>query len=153
MPHRTTTHTPPATTRGETYVERPVEREQPLTPLARWAQANPAPREHYGLQHTGDLDLTFSGWLVGESTQTVNGYYTGVFVYVTQGGQLVLAVERQAPGGARRYAASVQPDANAALRWLAESNRGRLGDLAKAAWLSACHYVPPLATHAVRRIA
>jgi hypothetical protein len=111
--------------------------------------------QQYRVARDGVRDLAFRGWLLGEGDRSfAGGPYTTVEVYLTAAGAIVTSVEQGTMGegvGSARAAAHETPEA--ALAWLIEDAGGELGPASKEAWEAAGSAYPPIAEHAVERIA
>lgn len=118
------------------------------------------PTDHR-VKRDGDRDLSFRGWLLGESEHGSGGDYPSdwtrgvdVSIYLTTGGNWVTARRSWSSwqGESDSHDAAVHDTPNAALAWLIEDAGGVLGPASKQAWESACDSYPPLRDHETERV-
>jgi hypothetical protein len=113
------------------------------------SRAHLGPPDTMEVRRDGDLDITFSGWVLGDGDKGT----TQVVVYGTVGGNLITESRRSAfgrPSGVHRAAVHKTPDE--ALAWLRADNGGSLGEASKLAWMEACEAWPELKGCATERV-
>src|SRR2546430_9246494 len=118
-----------------------------------------APRE-VRIPRNGDRDLWFEGWCLGhaEGGKGVATSTSGVDVdiYLTVGKRLVAHVcqwsLREGAGLAEDHRVAALESPSQAISWLKQDNAGRLGYLAKRAWVQACASWPGFRSEAVERV-
>jgi hypothetical protein len=117
------------------------------------------PRE-FRIPRHGDRDLWFKGWCLGhaEGRKSATTSATGVDVdiYLTVGKRLVAHVcqwsLREGAGLAEDHRVAALESPSQAISWLKQDHAGRLGYLAKRAWVQACANWPGLSSEAVERV-
>lgn len=112
-------------------------------------QAPSDPGTTYVVPRDGDLDLEFTGWIVGTGEQgdlRNSNRGTTVTIYLSSTGHIVTAVEQWTRGRnpSSTYRAGVHTEAAAALAWLYNDCGGTLGRASKQAWQAACQTLPAL---------
>src|SRR2546430_16442892 len=108
----------------------------------------------------GDRDLWFKGWCLGpaEGRKGAATATSGldVDIYLTVGKRLVAHVcrwsLRQGAGLAEEHRVAALESPSQTIDWLKQDNAGRLGYLAKRAWVQACASWPGLRSEAVERV-
>jgi len=131
--------------------------------------AQTLPLEEYVVRRDDDRDLRFRGRLVGiNDTPSTAHLGTQVRIFVTAGGKIVTAVHQWQRGDEaawaaqgndgpppivrEKFTAGVHEDPAAAIRWLVEDGRGRLGRSSAEAWKRACRAWPGLRDQDVEEV-
>ena len=117
------------------------------------------PRE-VRIPRNGDRDLSFTGWCLGHAAgrKGAAAATSGVDVdiYLTVGKRLVAHVcqwhLREGAGLAEDHRVAALESPSQTIAWLKQDNAGRLGYLAKRAWVQACATWPGLRSEAVERV-
>lgn len=114
------------------------------------------PDEEFMLDRDGQLPLQFVGRLVG-SNACDPGLPRGTFVqiFITRAGKIVTSVwqwQRAGGRGRERKTAAFHDTPEAALAWLVEDGRGKLGRASCEAWTQASTNTARLRKFAVERI-
>jgi len=118
-----------------------------------------APQE-VRIPRNGDRDLWFKGWCLGHAEGRKGGATAtsgvDVDIYLTVGKRLVAHVcqwsLREGAGLAEDHRVAALESPSQAISWLKQDNAGRLGYLAKRAWVQACATWPGLRSEAVERV-
>jgi hypothetical protein len=117
------------------------------------------PRE-FRIPRNGDRDLWFKGWSLGHAEGRKNAAVSAsgvdVDIYLPVGKRLVAHVcqwsLREGAGLAEDHRVAALESPAQAISWLKQDNAGRLGYLAKRAWVQACASWPGLESEAVERV-
>jgi hypothetical protein len=108
----------------------------------------------------GDRDIHADCWEIGrgriEAGDPKARRYTEVKIWLTPGGTLITNCTKGTTDGPIHTDSGTgcaHQTPAAALQWLLDDGKGKLGPASKAAWVAACRAVPPMADFEFERIA
>lgn len=130
----------------------------PVTPELAHRLGTP---ETWTIPRQGDRDIAMTAWELATGETTAGGSPDGpwhrglaVTIYLTPRGNLVTsrrAWQRVQGSRTDTQESAVHETPAAALRWLIDDGKGKLGPASKQAWVAACRKYPPLASFEYER--